>query len=440
MHDTCSAEVWDTTETEQRNESVGLTYNGSVRALFVVVGLISSGVFAAEPNDVLLTEISKEGAQSPLGRDLLAASGQSLGVAQALTQTTELAISPLLALTAMSGWRWWHTEASLRGQLPFYAQPWFWGSAVVVLLLILFKEVVIARIPGAKKPLDALQLLENKVSGLLASPLAIGALAWALQRAMQGLSAQQVSSLVVGTAWAGTGDVASTPLPAALTWVFALVGATVVYGSVWLASHTINVLILLSPFGLVDNALKLMRFGLLVTVSLLSKWFPTLGAVVCGGLVVLAVLSAGFSYRLMRFGWSFVVGLLRSPADVGGEGRVFVYSGPALALPVRTNGWLALREGQLVFRYRRAFVLPRELVVTRVLRVERGVLHPVLLDEKGVLAFRLTPRARGLEDEVSRVLGGLKVEDAPMVRGLKGLGAWLRGALSGDFGADLDVR
>jgi hypothetical protein len=99
-----------------------------------------------------------------------------------------------------------------------------------------------------------------------------------------------------------------------------------------------------------------------------------------------------------------------------------------------------LREGQLVFRYRRAFILPRELVVPGPLRVERGVLHPVLLDEQGRLAFRLTPRARGLEDEVSRVLGGLKIDDAPMMRGLKGLGVWLREALSGDFGADLDVR
>ena len=408
--------------------------------LLLIVCSLGHVVLAAEPADLLLGDVAREGATSPLGRELLAVSGQSQGLAQALSQTTELAISPLLALTAMSAWRWWHTDAAARGQLSFFAQPWFWGPAVVVLLLILFKEVVIARIPGAKKPLDALQLLENKVSGLLASPLAIGALAWAFQRAMQGLSAQQVTGLLVGTAWAGTGDVSSAALPEGLTWVFAILGATVVYGSVWLASHTLNVLILLSPFGLVDNALKLLRFGLLVTVSLLSRWFPTLGAMLCALLVVLAVLCAGFSYRLMRFGWSFVVGLFRAPVDVASAGRVFVYSGPALPLPVRTNGWLAMREGQLVFRYRRAFVLPREVPVPGALRIERGVLHPVVLDERGRLAFRLTPRARGREADVARVLGGLPIDDLPLLRGLKGLGAWLRGALSGDFGADLDVR
>lgn len=373
---------------------------------------------------------------TPLGRELVSLSGDSLSLAQALSQATELAISPLLTLTVISAWRWFHTDANAREALTFYAQPWFWGPGFFLLFLVFFKEAFIARIPGAKKPLDALQLVENKVSGLVASPLAVGALAAALHRAMQGVDARQVSGLLISTAWAAGDSGGFAPLPEALTWTFAVVGALTVYGSVWMASHTLNVLILLSPFALVDNALKLLRVGLLISVSLLAHYVPALGAVVCGVLVLVALLMAGFSWRLLRFGWSFSTGLLRSPADL--STRVFAFSGSALPLPVRTAGWLVLENGTVLFKYRRAFVWPRVVTVATKLRVERGLLHPVLLDAQGRLAFRLTPRVRGREEEIATLLGGLVVEDLPVMRGLRGVGAWIKSALSGDVSTGLD--
>jgi hypothetical protein len=376
---------------------------------------------------------------TPLGRELVSISGESLNLAQALSQATELAISPLLTLTALSAWRWFQTDPGARDALSFYAQPWFWGPALLLLALIFFKEAFIARIPGAKKPLDALQLVENKVSGLVASPLAIGALAGALHRTMQGVSVQQITGLFIGTAHAAGDTGSSAGLPEWLSWTFALVGAITVYGSVWMASHTINVLILLSPFGLVDNALKLLRVGLLIFVALLTRYLPMVGSVVCGLLVLAAILLAGFSWRLLRFGWSFSTGLLRRPADVAREGRVFAFSGSGLGLPVRTSGWLSLEEGVVVFRYRRGFVLPRTVRLTSRLRVERGLLHPVVLDDRGRLAFRLTPRVRGEEEQVAKVLGGLEVEDLAVVRGLQGVVAWIEGALTGEVTTQLDA-
>lgn len=409
------------------------------RPVLLCVLCFATAALAQDPIvDTALKDLAAEGAKTPLGHELISLSGESLGVSQALSQTTELAISPLLTLTAMSAWRWFKTEPAARDALSFYAQPWFWGTALALLLLVFFKEAFIARIPGAKKPLDALQLVENKVSGLIASPLAVGALAAALHRSLQAVDARQVSGLVIGTAWAADGGPGFIALPETLTWAFAIVGALTVYLSVWMASHTINVLILLSPFGLVDNALKLLRVGLLVGVALLSRWVPMLGAAVCVVLVLLALLTAGFSWRLLRFGWSFSTGLLRSPADVVAAGRVFAFSGAGVALPVRTAGWLSLEGDAVVFRYRRFFVLPRAVTVHSALRVERGLLHPVLLDEQGRLAFRLTPRVRGEEAQVAKVLGGLRVEDLPVLRGLRSVGAWLRGALDGDVSTQLD--
>jgi hypothetical protein len=154
--------------------------------------------------------------------------------------------------------------------------------------------------------------------------------------------------------------------------------------------------------------------------------------------VLVALLMAGFSWRLLRFGWSFSTGLIRNAPDLAREGRVFAFSGSGLALPVRTAGWLVMEHGAVAFKYRRAFVLPRTVPLTTTLRVERGVLHPVLLDERGRLAFRLTPRVRGREEDIARLLGGLRVEDMPVLRGLRGVGAWLKGVLVGDAATGLD--
>jgi hypothetical protein len=406
----------------------------------VATSAVAQPLTGVAPVDTTVQQLAHEGAHTPLGRDLLVFSDESQSLAHTFAQTTELAISPLLAFTALSAWKWLNADQAGRSALPFFAQPWCWGPALVLLLLIVFKETVIARIPGAKKPLDVLQVLENKLSGLLASPIAVGALAWGIHRALAATPPPALTSLVWSTAWAAPSGSPAVALPDGVSWLFAVVGATVVYGSVWLASHTINVLILLSPFGLVDNALKLMRFGVLVMVALLGRWVPSLGAVVCGALVVLAVLTAGFSFRLMRFGWSFVVGLLGRPHDVSRERRVFAFTGPALAMPVRTAGWLSLENGEPVFRFRRGFVLPRVLRLEGPLRLERGVLHPVLLDVQGRLIFRLTPAVRGQEPAVASVLGDLPIEEQPVLKGLASFGAWLRGALSGELSTDLDVR
>ncbi|MGV3625894.1 MAG: hypothetical protein ACO1OB_34105 [Archangium sp.] len=357
-----------------------------------------------------------------LATEFTTMTGDALNVSQALSQTTELAISPLLSLTVLSAWKWFQADPAQRSQLAFYAQPWCWGPASALLLLIFFKEAVIARIPGAKKPLDVLQLVENKLSGLIASPLAIGALATALHHSMQGV---KVSGLFISTAWAADSTASVATLPDWLTWTFAIAGSTVVYGSVWLASHTINVLILLCPFAIIDNLLKLLRLSLLIGLALLARVAPTVGAIACGFIVVLAVLTAGYSYRWMRFGWSFATGFVRERISPTRESGVFAFSGAGIAIPVRTSGWLKHEVDGVYFHYRRAFVLPRKVIVKATLRIERGLLHPVLLDEFGRVAFRLTPRGRGKEADIANALGGLAVEDMAIARGLQGMRAWL---------------
>src|ERR1035437_5225159 len=86
--------------------------------------------------------------------------------------------------------------------------------------------------------------------------------------------------------------------------------AMIVFFIVWLASNAINVLILLSPFRIVDAALKGFRLLVLLTVTVTAFANPWVGAVWALMIIGLAYCIAGWSFRLSHFGlvflWDFV--------------------------------------------------------------------------------------------------------------------------------------
>jgi hypothetical protein len=386
-------------------------------------------------------------AEPPFTAGLEAAATQSHATAAALSQATQLAISPLLVMTVIGAVRYFQTPSPQRSDLPFFVQPWFWTVGLVLLALIFFKETVIARVPLAKKPLDVLQLFENKVTGLLASPLAIGGLAVALHSAFSPPALVALVGVPTAYARAMPGDAltqltlsqgaselgsAASVFGVSLGWVLAFVGATALYGAVWMASHSINVLILLSPFALVDNVLKLMRFGLLMTVVLSAQVHPYIGACVSVVLMLLALAISGWSFRLSRFGVSFCLGLLRAPAPV--EVVVPAFSGRGMRLPIRTKG-VVLRVGaRAVFRYRRFFLLSKAIELPVSLRIEKGLFHPVLVSvESGQRAVlcRFSPAYQGQENALAEMLGAEGVDEAPLARRLRGFARWFREAVTG---------
>ena len=69
-----------------------------------------------------------------------------------------------------------------RARLPWYAQPKFWLPALLVVAICAAKDALGATLPpGFKKPLDVLETIENKFSGLIAAgavvPFAMDAMA-----------------------------------------------------------------------------------------------------------------------------------------------------------------------------------------------------------------------------------------------------------------------
>lgn len=339
-------------------------------------------------------------------------------IATALSTITGVAISPLLGTGAYGMYQWLKAEnEATRAKLPWYAQPSFWLPALLIVAACAAKDAFGATVPtGLKKPLDVLEAIENKFSGLIAAgavvPFALDAMAKMLLEGEAGPTAAGAVLSASGFATIQLGAIDLTWLVNILTWPFGIA----VFLLVWLASHAINVLILLSPWGAIDAALKLARTTVLGAVAVTATVNPWLGAALSVLVIIVAYLVSGWAFRLTVFGsifsWEFITRRRRRFTPDENDNKMF--AGPAmLGVPVRTYGQLHQRtEGGLEFVYRpwlvgQAQVMPVD-TDPRAMAVGQGVLFSDIVDADGHAVFSLPPRYRGHEATVGRmyVLGG----------------------------------
>lgn len=360
-----------------------------------------------------------EAAGKPAGRPPGAAA------AETLSQVTGIAISPLLGVGAVGAYRYFKTPESGRAALSWYAQPWFWGPALLVVGLCALKDALGTAVPTAlKKPLDVAEVFENKLSGLIATG-AILPMTLDLFRTL-GLEGQ------AGMAGAGLAALDANGLLGLLMVPVAFIA----YAAVFLVSHAINILILVSPFGTVDAALKSLRTGLLATVAGTSFVDDRLGAAWALVIVLACLPLAGWALRLAIFGHVFAwdyVSLARTRTRVGGGPlRAFLARRVGHA-PRRTYGTVSRDPaGNMVFTWRPWLVgSPRSVQLPASAHaIGRGLLHSELLETRGedsddVLNF--PPRYNTHEPALAEALGLSEVRDV----GLRAMWAWVRSLFGG---------
>ena len=337
-------------------------------------------------------------------------------LATAVTTVTGIAISPLLGTGAYGAYQWMAAkDDAARAQLPWYAQWSFFGPALLLVGACAAKDALGAVVPpGLKKPLDVLETIENKATGLVAAgavvPFTIDAIT---QMVLGGKTAEAGGAFAPdGLAMIHPGALDLTSLLNVLTVPFGIA----MFAVVWMASHAINVLILLSPWGAIDAVLKAARTGLLGLLTLSATINPWLGAALSLGVIVVAWLVAGWSFRLTVFGsvfcWDFFT--RRSGRFTPKENDNAMFAGGNLpGVPVRTYGRLVQRtEGGLEFRYRPWLWLPEQTAKVPVtnadIAVGRGLFFSTVGAEKTGTLFLLPPRYRGHEDVLVRAyqLGG----------------------------------
>jgi MFS family permease len=388
-------------------------------ALFTLLAVFSAPLHAASA-----------AAAAPAAKD------PSAVFAKTISTVTGVAISPLLGTASLGAWQ--ATKAKTeeeRAALPWYAQWTFFVPALALVGLCACKDSIGAVLPpGMKKPLDVLETIENKASGLVAAGAVVPFTMTAL------------SKMIVAQA-ATSGDVLTTNGMAAvqvgaIDWSWALSILTVpigiaVFVIVWMASHAINALILLSPWGAIDAALKGARTALLGLIALTATLSPWISAVLSLIVILVAYLVAGWAFRLTLFGtifsWDFFT-FRKHRFTVAEKGENLLFSSNTLTeqgVPMRTYGRLRHEpaNGKLVFRYRPWLVLPEKSLDVKLdaqVSVGKGLfISSIRCGEK--TAFVLPPRYRDHEDAVVRayaIEGG--VQDAGLLK------AW--GALKELFG------
>jgi hypothetical protein len=378
--------------------------------------------------------------ESPLAKELrdnLVLPGVSL--AEGVSEITGVAISPLLGVSALGAWKYWRTEESLRPRLPWYCQPWVWGTGFALLGICFLKDSLGAAAPMVvKKPLDFVELFEDKASALVASAgfVPLVALAISQYERMQPPAQQALGTLA-------DSGLATMPLAGILDytmhnpWVTVPV-AIVAFAVVWLSSHALNVLIALSPFRIVDAGLKLTKLGLIALVAGSAMLNPYLGAAVSLVFILIGLLIAGWSFRLTVFGTLMGRDLLlnkRSSGDnVRARGVKSFLARATGGIPVRTYGKIKpAADGALTFCYRpwivfpeRCVTLPKEGAV-----LCKGLLYSSLAERRGEdcrlrRTVILLPRYRRVEESIAAWTGCAEVVDSPLLKGFKAIRAWFR--------------
>ena len=357
-----------------------------------------------------------------------------VGIAQTLSTITGVAISPLLGVSAVGCYQYCKAETDeQRAKLPWFASPVFWVPAFLLLVACFIKDTAGTALPTAvKKPLDAIETVEHKISGLVATGAFVPIMVSIIHEANStgGQPTLSLSSL----------GFAAASMPNWLYDILVTPVAMAVFLVVFLASNAINILILLSPFTTVDAALKTFRTTVLASVvgsAALGSWtgHPWIGAVWALVIILISYLIAGWSFRLSHFGlvflWQFFTGGKRRFHPDAKENRMFL-GRKTDRVPTRTFGSLARNEkGELTFNYRPWLVLPQRTLILPAGNYEagRGLFYSEILRVEGGSArtvFLLPPHYRGHEEEIARIYNLAGTRDV----GLRAAWAWFKGLFS----------
>ena len=345
-------------------------------------------------------------------------------LAHAISEITGVAISPLLGVSAVGAWKYFHAQTpQQRARLPWFAQPWFWIPAFVLVTACFLKDTVGIAAPRLlKKPLDVADAIEHKISGLIATgafvPLVIAVFPHTEPEAS--LSGASGFLAAINLSWLGNGLL----VPVGMLAFFIVL----------LASNAINVLILLSPFAIVDTALKGFRLLVLLTVTATAFVNPWLGAVCALIIIGIAYFIAGWSFRLSHFGWVFVwefVTLRRKRFHPDSSVNRLFLARKINQVPARSYGKLLRDEkGSLVLKYHPWLVLPERVLVLPEgqYAVAKGLFYSQIMRVEGEglsAAMLLPPRYRGHEEELVAIYGLSGVRDA----GLRAAFRWFKDLL-----------
>ena len=330
-------------------------------------------------------------------------------ITSGITQITGLAINPLLVLIVIGVYEYYWPTA--RKTPPLHANPWFWGSLCALLAFSLGLRLLTPLIPGFGKLLKGVILVEQKIMGLLTAGLLIPTIALTMENT--GLTSSDHAQVAVAGIFGTSGYV---------------VAGLLIYSVVWVVSHVIDSLVLLSPFALIDATLLTMRGALLAILGVAYWIHPAISAGICCVLIVICFLIAGWCIRINILASTFAFDLLTLRCKWMRPNqwpiRVFITGKSGLA-PTRTRGLLERDPDGLRVRWRRFYWLTKRSTVLHrgSAKLVRGVVWSELYAEsspKVLVTLILPPRYFNHDQWISEHLE-IPAENGTIRRGVAGV-------------------
>lgn len=304
--------------------------------------------------------------------------------------------SPWLVMGVGGAAQFFDTPDEQKGRLGLFAQPWVWGTMLVLVLLVGFKDTVLTVFSQLKLPLDALAQAFHAAGGLF-GVIYLGASAFGSDPQVQGLLADPAP--------------APTFLDHAGNFVLWLLMCGVHF-AVWVVFNTIEVAILLNPIPFVDTCLKAFRTAIIGVISGAAAIHPVFGFVLALPVILMCVLLVPVALRFGVAGAVFTIDVFKRLFGVrpkpGAPVRAFAALGFP-GVPLYTFGTVERGQQGLEFVYRRMFFLwKRRMPIPweRVAVASGGVLPRLIeLGDRGSTWLRFPPRYRKMEPELALTLG-----------------------------------
>jgi hypothetical protein len=366
---------------------------------------------------------------------------QSKEISSEISKVVGVSISPLFGMGVLGLYGYLNTPESKRDKLPWFNSPNFWIPIFIIVILFISKDFLASVIPilqPLKKPLDAIENFENIISALIALPIVLSLFNNINPELFEifssnitsGISSFFSSSTFLGVFDAGVANWTGM--------IFLIIVGAIAFVIVWFASHSINVLILLSPFGIIDIVLRLLRLIIIGILAASTAIHPLLGLLCCVIIIFIAYRIFGWSFRLMVFGTIFSTDILSKNHKKlrFNPNKICAFSCRGVSkLPARTYGYLKKSsESTLEFVYKPWLIFPfRKFSLSDKpanYQIGQGLINPVIIKleenrKSDTVLFRLLPRYKSHEEKLAKALSIYSIRELYIARGMRHIHRWI---------------
>ena len=349
-------------------------------------------------------------------------------IAREIALLTGTAVNPLYVAGAFGLYKYYTTPAELRDQLPWFYSPWYFTICLVLVLVTTFPSLLnfVNLPPQISKIFD---LGSKKIGLAMTSPVVIDSVTTIARNLAGGV--ETASNANQSYAYASFSFLPLGWLPGVseLFWLIIIIPMLLfVFFAIWLLNYVFDVFIFLCPFGWFDIGLKFLR-GILYAALLAAVVFvPQLIFVLVFPIAFISVLLFGWSVRSAVMGLVFLMDFINRKKDVFiDEKGIGVFSGTLLGLPAKCYGRLTEENGNLLFSYRKFFLIGKTKTINNPeLVLIKGFMYSRLYNKKKIVCS-LPPRYQKITEKVQAHLSIRRIEDSTLKKGLKGFIEWVKG-------------